>query len=105
MSHACSTGSIDTSSPDVDDSELRTRARQEAGELGPEPTDPRERWQWDGEWRGAVELLAGLAGYEVHVAEGPRSPVKGARTINPLFGGGGDTPGWSTEGLDDGLLG
>ncbi|HEV3451322.1 MAG TPA: hypothetical protein VG869_08965 [Acidimicrobiia bacterium] len=45
-------------------SKLRARAREEADELGPEPADPRERWQWDEEWQGAVQLLAGLADYD-----------------------------------------
>jgi hypothetical protein len=51
------------SSP-VDAGELRARAQDEAEELGPEPADPRGRWQCDEEWRGAVELLAALASYD-----------------------------------------
>jgi hypothetical protein len=41
--------------------ELRSRARQELEELGPEPGDPRDHDPWVEERRGIVVLLAGLA--------------------------------------------
>ena len=44
--------------------ELRTRAREEADELGPEPVSRAERALWQEELRGAVVLLAGLANYD-----------------------------------------
>jgi hypothetical protein len=40
---------------------LQRRARQEADELGAEPTDVAERDRWREERWGAVVLLAGLA--------------------------------------------
>jgi hypothetical protein len=40
---------------------LRSRARSEALELGPEPSDPHERKLWFEDRRGAVVLLAALA--------------------------------------------
>jgi len=40
--------------------ELRERAKQEAAELGPVPTNPREHEMWVEERRGAIVLLAGL---------------------------------------------
>jgi hypothetical protein len=45
--------------------ELRARAREEAAELGPEPTaDRREHELWAEERRGAVVLLAALAEWD-----------------------------------------
>lgn len=44
--------------------DLRERAREEAKELGPEPTDPAARALWREERRGAVVLLAALADYD-----------------------------------------
>jgi len=41
--------------------ELRERAKQEAGELGPVPANPREYELRVEERRGAIVLLAGLA--------------------------------------------
>jgi len=41
--------------------EFRTRAKQEAAELGPVPANPREHGIWVEERRGATVLLAGLA--------------------------------------------
>jgi hypothetical protein len=41
--------------------ELRARARDEARDLGPEPSDPHERELWFEERRRAVVLLAALA--------------------------------------------
>jgi hypothetical protein len=45
-------------------SELRSRAEQEADELGPEPIDPSEHALWLEERRGAVDLLAGLGDWD-----------------------------------------
>ena len=41
--------------------ELRERAKQEADELGPVPTNPHEHELWVEERRRATVLLAGLA--------------------------------------------
>jgi len=45
-------------------SELRSRAEQEANELGPEPSDANEHALWLEERRGAIELLAGLGDWD-----------------------------------------
>lgn len=44
--------------------ELRTRAQQEAEELGPEPVDPSDHDLWLEGRRGTVELLAGLGDWD-----------------------------------------
>lgn len=48
----------------MDLADLRARAAEEANELGPEPLDAREHGAWTEERRGAVELLAALAGWD-----------------------------------------
>jgi hypothetical protein len=45
-------------------SELRNRAEQELDELGPEPAAVMDQAIWLEERRGAVELLAGLGGWD-----------------------------------------
>lgn len=47
----------------MDVAELRERAKAEAEELGPVPTNAREHELWVEERRGAVVLLAALADY------------------------------------------
>jgi hypothetical protein len=47
----------------MDVTELRDRAKAEAAELGPVPANPREHELWVEERRGAIVLLAALAGY------------------------------------------
>jgi hypothetical protein len=45
--------------------DLFDRALSEVDELGPEPEPNNEdRWLWVEEWRGAAELLTGLAGWD-----------------------------------------
>jgi hypothetical protein len=48
--------------------ELRERAKAEAAELGPVPANPREHELWVEERRGAIVLLAALAGPSTHRA-------------------------------------
>jgi hypothetical protein len=48
----------------VDAADLRTRARREAEELGPEPLERHDRALWREERRGAVVLLAALGDYD-----------------------------------------
>jgi hypothetical protein len=50
-------GQTATVTPD----ELRARARAEAVELGPEPSDPQKRELWSEQRRGTVVFLASLA--------------------------------------------
>ena len=48
----------------LDVSELRSRARREALELGPQPATDRERKLWVEERHDTAVLLAMLAGYD-----------------------------------------
>jgi hypothetical protein len=53
----------------VDAQELRRRARQEADEISPEPSDWHEREQWKAERHGAVVLLASVADWDQALPE------------------------------------